>query len=133
MSARCVRHHYGMNDDRYAQWLRDAELLGDIGRELFSQNLTLTVRLPHALAARARLAWERDESEPLPPQETPDQRLVRNQAGTLALIGLAAGEPSEDGENGQVLLRIDAWQVGGALDAADSQGKLTDVQPPSQA
>jgi hypothetical protein len=105
--------------DSYARYAHDSEVLGRIGKVLFPQDTELPVRLPADLAGLAVAAWQRDESG-LPEQETPEQRQVRHQAATLALIGLCVeytGRPDGD----EILCDLDAWYIGGALDAADQQ------------
>jgi hypothetical protein len=80
------------------------------------------VRLPRDLAELALAAWQREETAP-PGPETPEQRTVRHQAATLALIGLCienTGRP----EGEEVVCDLDAWYIGGALEAAGRQALL---------
>ena len=84
------------------------------------------------LADLALAAWSRDEDDgPLGP-ETLRQSIVRHRAGTLALIGLCL-EHSAGGtvDGGDVLIDLDAWHIGSALEAADDAGLLADVFPGS--
>jgi hypothetical protein len=58
--------------------------------------------------------------------ETPEQTRLRRRSGSLALIGLAVIERGiVDGDD--VVVEIDAWQVGAALEAADDAGLLQDA------
>jgi hypothetical protein len=111
------RHDY----EKYAQ---DAAILGEIGKVLFPQDTQLTVHLPKSLADQALAAWRREEPGAAhPEEETPEQRLVRTRAAYLALIGLCienTGQPSGD----EVVCELDAWYIGGALEAAEAQGLL---------
>ena len=108
----------------------DAELLAEIGRHLFEQDLRVAVRLPADLAARALTGWQRDDLGDLIPEESPADRAIRQDAAALALIGLAieARSTPEDGDN--VTVALDAWQIGTALDAAEQRGLLTGLRPP---
>ena len=109
----------------------EAEALAEIGRCLFGQNLRIRVQLPAPLAARAVVAWERDDVGSLTPDETPEERSVRHQAGALALIGLAVGARGTSEPGHDVTVDIDAWQIGSALDAADKRGLLADLIGPN--
>jgi hypothetical protein len=118
-----------MDEDNYVTWARDAEVLARIGRHLFDQSTRVTVRLPRDLADRALAAWQREHDErPLPP-ETPEQRAIRHKAATLGLIGLTIERDSTT-ENGDVVVAIDAWDIGEACNAADEAGLLSDAKPP---
>jgi hypothetical protein len=119
-----------MTDDDYVRWSEDATLLAQIGGALFPQGLRVSVRLPKDLAEQAVAAWQRDDSEGALPHETPDQRLIRERAAALALIGLALENAGiEEGDD--VVVELDAWQVGTALHAANEDGLLTDGVPPA--
>ena len=109
----------------------EANLLAQIGRCLFEQDLRVTVHLPAALAAGARAAWDRDDSGDVE-NETPAERTSRHQAGALALIGLAVEERGTPKEGDEVEVVIDAWQIGSALEAADQRGLLAGVRPPDR-
>jgi hypothetical protein len=63
-------------------------------------------------------------------RESAEQRSIRKDAGTLALIGQSIEETGiEDGDD--VLFRLDAWILGVALEAADKAGRL-EVFPQSE-
>ena len=117
-------HAGGMSESDYQRWEADAGLLAEIGQHLSSQDLTVTVRLTQDLANRALAAWSADdEGGSISPNESLDRRKVRHRAGDLGLIGLAVettGVPDGD----DVIVKVDAWQVGAALDAADDAGIL---------
>jgi hypothetical protein len=117
-------------DERSAQ-SDEAELLAEIGRHLFQQNLRVTVQLPTDLAARALAGWQRDDVNGTLRDETSVERGIRNEAGALALIGLAIEERSRETECENVTVAIDAWQIGTALDAADRRGMLAGLTPPA--
>jgi len=95
--------------NNYALWQADGEVLAEIGRSLFMQDLRITVRLPAGLAAQALASWQREESNaPLATDESHAQRIVRHRGASLALIGLSIeSESSVDG--GDVVLDLDAW------------------------
>jgi hypothetical protein len=115
--------------ERYAA---DAAVLARIGRALFSQPTGLEVRLPQELADLALAAWARDEDDGPLGEESREQSIVRHRAGTLALIGLCiehSAGGAVDGDN--VLVDLDAWHIGSALEAADDAGLLADVFPGS--
>lgn len=131
MCGHLLRHHEHVDDRAYATWRDDAELLAEIGRCLFSQNLKVSVQLPASLAARTLAAWERDDGEDaLARDETPGDRTVRHGAADLAPIGLAIQNRSKSSDADQVTVELDAWQIGAALDAADERQLLNDVSPP---
>jgi len=123
-----------VDDPEYAIWRDDAELLAEIGRCLFVQDLRVSVRLPASLAARALAAWERDDPEnEISEDENHRERAVRHQAGNLALIGLDIQNRSGAFDGDHVTVELDAWQIGAALDAADERQLLKDVSPPNPA
>lgn len=107
----------------------EADLLAQIGRNLFGQDLRIRVQLPAALAARALAAWKRDDTGD---NETESQaaRRIRHEAGALALIGLAVDERGVATECDQMAIELDAWQIGSALDAAEQRGLLAGLDPP---
>jgi hypothetical protein len=117
--------------ERYAA---DAAVLGQIGRATFPQPTRVRVRLPRALADLAVAAWARDEDDEqnaAPREETPGQTTARHRAGTLALIGLSierAGGGIAAGDD--VLIDLEAWNIGSAFDAAEDAGLLTGLRPP---
>jgi hypothetical protein len=119
--------------DDYTRWQADGEILAEIGRCLFTQDLRVKVRLPAALAAKALATWQRDESEtPQLAGETHDQRTARHRAGMLGLIGLSI-ESESSVSDGDVVLDLDAWFIGSALEAADESGRLEGLLPPRRA
>lgn len=65
-------------------WLRSKWPL----RSTRPSSTVLEVRVPRSLADVALLSWQRDDDAELG-DETPEQRVVRDRAGSLALIGLA--------------------------------------------
>lgn len=92
-------------------------MLARIGQVLVSQDTRLSVRLPRDLADLAVAAWQRTETGP-ETAETAAQRAVRHRAAVLALIGLCienTGQPDGD----EIICDLDAWYIGGALDAAE--------------
>jgi hypothetical protein len=110
---------------KYQRYQYEAEVLGRIGTVLFEQPTTLTMSLPKELADLALAAWQRDtDGDPLGP-ETTEQRITRHRAGTLGLIGLSI-EKTGLAEGDNVVCELDAWYVGGALEAADDYGLLAD-------
>jgi hypothetical protein len=67
--------------------------------------------------------WEREADDGPLPSETAEQRRDRHLAGTLSLIRLCSENGgTEDGDD--VVVEVDAWQVGLALEAADHAGLL---------
>lgn len=103
-------------------YTRDAEILGQIGRALFPQDTKLTVRLPRDLADLAVAAWLRGDAAP-EVAETAERRAQRQRAAYLALIGLSVANTGRP-EGDEVVCEIDAWYVGGALEAAEGLALL---------
>jgi hypothetical protein len=100
-----------------ARYRSDEAILAAIGREFKHQETVVEVRITKALADQAVAAWERDETETIP-DETPAARQLRHRSGALALIGLAIQERGRvDGDG--VVLELNSWQIGDALNAAD--------------
>lgn len=116
-------------DDAYRAWAHDSEILAEIGREMFLQPTKITVRIPRQLAEQARAAWERDYYEGPLPVEDNEQKKVRHRAGMLGLIGLSVQEGGT-AEGDDVVVEVDAWYIGSALDAADEAGLLDGLIPP---
>ena len=119
-------------ENDYTQWAEDGQVLAQIGRSLFPQRRTISVRIPRHLAAAAVQGWERgDSGGNLPSPESPEQSVTRDRGASLALIGLAIQQCGvEDGED--VVVDLDAWFVGNALNAADQEDLLKDlINPPS--
>ena len=121
-----------MDEKLYSEWESDAALLAAIGRALFTQDTTITVRLPADLADAALAAWEReDPEEPVLRGESAFRRTSRHRSGALGLIGLSVQNRSTlDGYT--VVVELDAWNVGSALDAADDGGLLDGLLPPDR-
>lgn len=112
-----------VDEERYERWRDDARILAEVGRQLSTQPTRVQVRLSRSLAAAARSAWERDADERPLPTETAEQRRVRHGAGTLGLIGLCIENGSSD-DGDEVVVELDAWDIGLALEAADDAGLL---------
>jgi len=120
-----------MAADNSVTWADDADVLAQVGRQLFGQPTRVRVRLTRGLAAAALAAWQRDEDERLLPPETPELRTLRHRAGTLALIGLAVETGGvEDGDS--VVVEVDSWLVGIALQTAEDVGLLQGLHPPQR-
>ncbi len=115
--------------DRYEQWAIDAGSLRELGQHLFYQDLRVELRLPRATADEALAAWQREDDEQEPSGETAEQRMVRDQAASLALIGLAVDETGI-GDGDEVIAKVDAWLIGKALSAAVEAGLFKDLTPP---
>lgn len=116
----------GDMDDKsvHSTWLRDESTLADIGAALNQQPTQVEVRLPRSLAGAAVQAWQRNDEDNFDSRgESWDQRVVRHRAGTLALIG-AAIEDRGQAEGDDVVVKLDAWFVGDALNAADDAGLI---------
>lgn len=104
-------------------WAEDAATLAAIGRSLLPQPTTVTVRLPRELADAALAAWAREDRDPPSDAKDPQEVADQSRAGTLALIGLSIQERGR-ADGGDVLVELDAWYIGSALDAADEAGFL---------
>jgi hypothetical protein len=119
-------------DNDYAQWAEDGQVLAQVGRSLYSQRRTVSVRIPKHLAVAAVESWERDDSGgALPSPESQEQSAVRDRGASLALIGLTIQQAGVD-DGDEVLVELDAWFVGTALTAADDDDLLKDlINPPS--
>jgi hypothetical protein len=131
--------------DVYERYAEDAVVLGRIGAVLFPQDTTLSVRLPRDLADLALAAWNRGEPAETGPaptgpartgppgtgppgtgtarRETPDQRAARERAAYLALIGLCI-ENTAQSAGDDITCDLDAWYIGGALQAAEALNML---------
>lgn len=117
-------------DARYEQWVRDGEVLAQIGRVFFAQSTRVSVRLPRTLAEEALASWQREtENEPPLPSETPEQQAARYRAAALGLIGLSM-ESSGVADGDEVVVDVDASQIRDAIRAADEDGLLRDARPP---
>lgn len=105
-------------------WAKEAALLAQVGQQLFDQPTRVQVRIPRRLADEAVEAWRRDDDDDSPlPAETPAQRETRHRAGTLGLIGLSIEHGGLD-EGDHVVVDVDSWLVGLALEAADEAGLI---------
>ena len=113
-------------DEQLQRFSADAAILAQIGAYLFLQPTRMKVRLPRELAEAAVLAWQREEVGSLD-EEAPTEKQIRGQAGTLALIGLSVERSTrdQDEDDGDVVVELDAWFIGAALDAADEAGLIT--------
>ena len=110
------------------QWMHDERLLASIGAELFDHNLRVEVRIPRTLAEDAVKAWERDEVGDWVQDETPEQTRTRHRAGTLGLIGLSIQERGRWTDD-VVVVDLDSWFIGLALEAADDAGLIRPGPP----
>lgn len=88
-------------------------MLAAIGACLDAHVDPITVRLPKALAQTAAAAWDRDELGEVG-DETHEQYALRDQAGELALIGLAISERGR-WENDEVVVDLNVGAVGAAV------------------
>ncbi|MET9292527.1 hypothetical protein [Streptomyces sp. NPDC003077] len=105
----------GQEQQRYARYREDAEVLAAIGVCVQAQVDRVTVRLPRAVAEAAVAAWERDESAE-PGVESREQYVLRDRAAELALIGLAISERGRwEGE--EVVVSLDVAAAGAAVRA----------------
>lgn len=117
-----------MTDEDYAQWELDGEVLAQIGRVLMAQSLEVEVRVPRELADAAVASWQRDGPETLG-EESSEQRAARHRAAYLSLIGCSLEELGWlDGD--EVVVKLNAWFIGEALNAAEQEGLLDGVYPP---
>jgi hypothetical protein len=117
-------------EKNYEDWAADATMLHELAQELPAQTPRVEVRIPRPLADDAVAAWQREEEPGELPGETDEQRAVRDDAATLALIGQSIEDSGiEDGD--YVIFKLDAWILGNALEAADRAGRLH-VFPPQE-
>ena len=114
-----------MDDDLLrSAWRRDEALLARIGGALAPQEAEVEVRLPRDLAEAAVRAWQRTDDDPIDLEtETCEQRVVRHRAAALALIGAALEDRGRE-DGGEVVVRLAAWFVGDALNAADDHNLI---------
>ncbi|MFG1620249.1 hypothetical protein [Nonomuraea wenchangensis] len=101
---------------QYDRYRHDATVLAEVGRRLEPQVNRLPVRIPSDLAAAAVAAWERSEYDEIS-DESHEQQRVRDQAGALALIGLAVSERGVTAGR-EVLVDLNVTEVAAALSAA---------------
>jgi hypothetical protein len=115
-------------EKNYDVWAADAEKLHALAQELLPQTPTVEIRISRTFADDALAAWQREEEPGDLPQETDEQRIVRGEATTLALIGQSIEDSGiEDGDH--VVFKLDAWVLGNALEAADRAGRLETIPP----
>ncbi len=113
-----------MDDGLRSAWKQDEALLAKIGGALAPQEADVEVRLPRDLADAAVRAWQRtDDAATDLETETCEQRVVRQRAGALALIGAALEDRGRE-DGGEVVVRLAAWFVGDALNAADDHNLI---------
>lgn len=111
------------------QWNADNDVLARIGAHLYEIDTQLPVVLPREMADAAVAAWHRDGTKGDDSlQETDAERTVRQRAGTLALIGAAIERLGRSHTIDTVVVDLDAWFIGLALEAADEHGHI--VGPP---
>jgi hypothetical protein len=108
----------------YDRFAADRAVLALIGAALRDQPSGADVQLPAALADQAAAAWLRDEVDVLAEVETVEQRAVRDDAGVLALIGLAARDYGMT-DAGNVRVPLDADLICAAVTAADRAANVT--------
>lgn len=105
-------------------WASDESTLAEIGAALMKQPTEIEVHLPRSLASAAVQAWQRDDDEDFDLEgESCEQRVVRHRAGALALIGVAVENGGRD-DGDAVVVKLDAWFIGDALNAADDAGLI---------
>ncbi|MFI5645404.1 hypothetical protein [Kitasatospora sp. NPDC051705] len=112
-----------VDQEQYERYREDSTVLAAVGEHVHLQVGPVTVRLPGDLARAAVDAWERDEesSDGLG-EESREQYELRDQAGTLALIGLAISE-SGRWDDDEVTVDLHVHSAGAAwLTYADSAG-----------
>ncbi|GAA1846390.1 hypothetical protein [Brevibacterium marinum] len=100
--------------------LQEAKTLGELGAALREQQIPrIPVRIPRTLAETAVAAWQRDAGEGgTLDEETFEERIARQRAGTLALIGIAVEERGQR-DSDCVVVDLHPEQIGVAMDAAD--------------
>ncbi|MGV9266115.1 hypothetical protein ACWDRR_15805 [Kitasatospora sp. NPDC003701] len=105
-----------VDEEQYVRYREDSKVLAAIGEHVDAQVGRVTVRLPRAVAEAAVAAWERDELGEIG-EETHEQYELRDQAGDLALIGLAI---SDDGrwEGEEVVVDLPVGSAGAAVRAS---------------
>lgn len=105
------------------QWRKDEQLLAEIGSALAPQVNRVEVRVPRPLADAAEAAWQRNDQTSNGESETEEARRSRRCAASLALIGLSIAERGRV-EGDTVVVELDAWFIGDALNAADDHGLI---------
>ncbi|MET9832640.1 hypothetical protein ABZ078_25790 [Streptomyces sp. NPDC006385] len=104
-------------DEQYARYRDDTEVLAAIGSRVAAQTGRVTVRLPRELAEAAMSAWHRDERHE-PAAETAGRHALRDGAAELALIGLAITERGRR-EGEVVTVELDIASAGAAVRASE--------------
>jgi hypothetical protein len=105
------------------EWQRryreEAQTLGELGWVLACSKLRrVEVRLPRVLAEKAVAAWERDGEEGSPAPEDYEQRVQRDRAATLSLIGLSITDYGR-WESDAVVVELSPDLIGNAVSASD--------------
>jgi hypothetical protein len=109
------------------RWRLDEMILAEIGKEFSDQATRIKVRVSQALAQKALELWRRDghgTSDNPCEIEAARDRLSRTRSGTLALIGVCIENGVTETVDGFVVVEVNAWQIGDALNAADEFGLL---------
>ncbi|MFI2333842.1 hypothetical protein ACH474_10640 [Nocardia rhamnosiphila] len=103
------------DQDQYARYAADRQVLRAIGAHLGSEVGRVEVRIPRAMAESAMAAWNRDESDDMG-EESREQGALREDAAELALIGLAIDERGVwNGDD--VVVDLDIARIAAALRA----------------
>jgi hypothetical protein len=108
----------GMGTELQRQWWEDAQVLGQLGQALADVPMpAVQVRIPTALADVSLAAWAREDDE-APAYETAEQRIYRDRAADLALVGLSIeARGRRDGD--AVVVDLSADLLVAAIQAAD--------------
>jgi len=109
-----------METDQQRVYREDAGVLAELGDVVARADIPrFEVRLPRRLAELAVRAWERDDDEAATPDpETCEQRVHRDRAAVLALIGIGIQERGR-WEADEVVVDLDAVFLADAITAAD--------------
>ncbi|MFQ6227916.1 hypothetical protein [Nocardia sp. NPDC002869] len=103
------------DQDQYARYAADRQVLRTIGAHFDRQIGRVEVRIPRATAESAMAAWNRDESDDIG-EESREQGALRADAAELALIGLAISERGVwNGDD--VVVDLDIERIAAALRA----------------
>ncbi|MGW1739082.1 hypothetical protein ACWCPQ_09755 [Nocardia sp. NPDC001965] len=104
------------DQDQYARYAADRQVLRAIGAHLGREVGRVKVRLSRAMAESAMAAWNRDESDDTG-EESWEQAALRDDAAELALIGLAISDRGVwNGDD--VVVDLDIARIAAALGAA---------------
>jgi hypothetical protein len=104
--------------DQYYRYVEDRQTLAAIGRTMRLLPDGAPALLPRDLALAAIAAWHRDELEPLASPESRRQRTLREDAATLALIGMTLRDKKTDLSRDPVSVELAPKLVVRALAAA---------------